>query len=96
LPLYGTLTLLVAVYVIHRLSFGTRVTNAAGTYAGDDSFQPEQHHPVGGHLELVELRPAWTVGCHEPSYDSTYVTGNAPLLARRRVSFRERKLRNLH
>jgi hypothetical protein len=65
-------------------------------YARDDSFQPEQHHPVGGHLELVELRPAWTVGCHEPSYDSTYVTGNAPLLARRRVSFRGRKLRNLH
>ena len=29
LPLYGTLTLLVAVHVIHRLSFGTRVTNAA-------------------------------------------------------------------
>lgn len=29
LPLYGTLTLLVAVHVLHRLSFGTRVTNAA-------------------------------------------------------------------
>ena len=29
LPLYGTLTLLLAVHVIHRLSFGTRVTNSA-------------------------------------------------------------------